>query len=126
MAFTVDDYGEITLIQGDSGELKISGLETDRYYTVYLAIQDSKRNPIGSEISVEANKRPEITIVFPPSLTNLLTVKKGNEYELYYYGIKVCNSDDDFENTLLIGDSDFGDLNSITVYPKKVEGTING
>ena len=126
MAFSVDEYGNITLVQGDSGELKVSGLETDKNYTVYLGIQDSKRRPIGNEIAIEANQQPEVTFVLTPSLTNLLTVKKNNDTEDYYYGIKICYSDDDFEDTLLIGNSDFGDLNTITVYPKKVEGTING
>ena len=126
MAFSVDDDGNITLVQGDSGELKVSGLETDRSYTVYLAIQDSKRNPIGSEISVLSNQQPEVIFSFTPSLTNLLTVKKGNEYEEYYYGIKACYASENFEDTLLIGNSSFGDLNTITVYPKKVEGTVNG
>ena len=126
MAFSVDEFGNITLIQGDSGELNVSGIETDRNYTIYLGIQDSKRVPVGSEISVQTNLQPEVTFVFTPALTNLLTVKKGNETEEYYYGIKVCYSTDDYEDTLFIGDTTFGDLNTITVYPKKVEGTVNG
>lgn len=126
MAFVVDDYGNITLVQGDSGQLQVSGLETDKDYTVYLAIQDSKRNPIGSEISVQANYADSVIFEFTPSLTNLLTVKPKEETAEYYYGIKVCKSSDNFEDTLLIGNSNIGDLNTITVYPKKVEGTVNG
>lgn len=126
MAFSVDDEGNITLIQGDSGELKVSGLETDKNYTVYLGIQDSKRNAIGNELSLQSGQHDEVTFVITPALTNLLTVKKNNEYETYYYGIKVCYSSDDFEDTLFIGDSTFGETRTMTVYPKIVEGTLNG
>ena len=125
MAFIVDDFGNITLVQGDSGQLTVSGLPTDKSYNVYLAIQDSKRNVIGSEIVVSSNNLDSVIFVFAPELTNLLTVNLNEESAEYYYGIKVCDSSTNFEDTLLIGDSDIGDLNTITVYPKKVEGTIN-
>jgi hypothetical protein len=125
MAFVVDDYANITLVQGDSGQLTVNGLNTDKNYTLYLAIQDSKRNPIGSEIVVNSNGAESVIFVLSPELTNLLTVKRRDESAEYYYGIKVCDESTDFEDTLLIGDSDIGDLNTITVYPKKVEGSLN-
>jgi hypothetical protein len=124
MAFVVDDYGNITLVQGDSGQLTVNGLNTDRNYTVYLAIQDSKRNPIGTEMTVSSNGNSSVIFDFIPELTNLLTVKRSQESAEYYYGVKVCYGED-FEDTLLIGNSDIGDVNTITVYPKKVEGTLN-
>jgi len=126
MAFVVDDNGNITLVQGDSGELTVSGIDTDRNYTVYLAIQDSNRNPIGNEIVVDSGGLDSVIFVFTPELTNLLTVKRRDESAEYYYGVKVCDSDSGIEDTLLIGDSVMGDLNTITVFPKKVEGTLNG
>lgn len=125
MAFVVDDNGNITLVQGDSGQLTVNGLNTDKNYTLYLAIQDSKRNPIGSEIVVNSNGAESVIFVLSPELTNLLTVKRRDESAEYYYGIKVCDESTDFEDTLLIGNSDIGDLNTITVYPKKVEGSLN-
>lgn len=36
MAFNIDENGNITLIQGDSGSLVINGLKTDKNYTVFL------------------------------------------------------------------------------------------
>ena len=50
-----------------------------------------------------------------------MTIPKNKEYAIYYYGIKLC-SDNGFEDTLLIGNGDIGTLNTMTVYPKKVEG----
>ncbi len=121
MAFRVDENGNITLVQGDTGRLVINSLNTDKNYTVYFAIQDEKRKPIGNEISVETNYQQSIVFVLSSSLTDLLKVGQNDETATYFYGIKVC-SPDGFEDTLPIGGNDMGDKNTITVYPKKVEG----
>lgn len=52
----------------------------------------------------------------------MLTVPKNEETGEYYYGIKVCDATTNFEDTVVIADGDIGDLNMITVYPRKVEG----
>lgn len=121
MAFRVDDNGNITLVQGDSGSYVVSGLPTDKNYTVYFAIQDENRKPMGFEISIETGKASFVTIELTAQLTDYLTVKKTEDYATYYFGIKLCD-DTGREDTLLLGDSDIGDENTITVYPKKVEG----
>ncbi len=121
MAFKVDENGNITLIQGDSGTLLITGINTDKNYTIYLAIQDKNRNPIGNELYVSSNKASTVVFELTGAYTDLLTVSKNGTYEVYYYGIKQC-SDDGLENTFLIGSDDIGYQNTITVFPKKVEG----
>ena len=40
---TIDTDGTITLYQGDSGELVISGFDSTKNYTVYFAVQNKKR-----------------------------------------------------------------------------------
>lgn len=122
MAFTIDNNGNITLVQGDSGELVVTGLPTDQNYKVYFAIQDENRKPIGSEIVVNSNKSDSVIFVLLGTLTDLLTVKKGEDTATYYYGVKLCSEEENTEDTLLLGDTEIGDRNSITVYPKKVEG----
>lgn len=122
MAFKVDENGNITLIQGDSGELVIQGLNTDQNYTVYLAIQDENRKPVGNELQVQTNNRDTITFMLTGELTDLLKVDRNESFSVYYYGIKVCSSATLLEDTLIFENSDIGDLNTITVYPKKVEG----
>ena len=125
MAFLVDETtGNITCIQGDHGEIRVDGLETDKDYTLYLAIQNTKRQPVGSEISVEANRADSVIFYLTPALTNLLTVKPNEDSATYYYSIKACATGN-YEDTLFISNSSFGDLNTITVYPKRVEGTVN-
>lgn len=122
MAFKIDENGNITLIQGDSGTLYINGLNTDKNYIIYLAIQDKNRQPVGSELYVNSNKASSVVFELTGEYTDLMTVPKNETFETYYYGIKQC-SDDGLENTLLIGNSEIGYQNTITVFPKKVEGT---
>lgn len=121
MAFRIDENGNITIIQGDSGRVVISGLNTDQNYEVYLAIQDENRQFIGNQIKVESNSQPTVVFELTPALTDLLEVAVDEETHTYYYGVKTCTAGG-FEDTLPIGGSDMGDKNTITVYPKKVEG----
>lgn len=125
MAFFIDNNGNITLVQGDSGEISLNGIPTDRNYIVYFAIQNENRETVGSEIFVNSNKSASVVIALPAALTDLLEVGRGEEYTEYYYGVKICFPSDGLEDTLLLGNSKIGDLNTITVYPKKVEGTTN-
>ncbi|MBR1776325.1 hypothetical protein IJ750_04555 [bacterium] len=122
MAFNVDNYGNITLIQGDSGELVIDGINTDGDYEVYMAIQDKARKPIGTELCVHTNRRSSVVFMLTGDYTDLLKVDKNEAFAIYYYGIKVCSGTTLLEDTLIFGDSEIGDVNTITVYPKKVEG----
>lgn len=127
MAFFVDENGAITLIQGDSGTLTVNDLPTDKSYTVYFAIKDKKRNTIGDEISVSSNSQSAVSFFLDSDLTDLLTVPINKESEEYYYGVKICATENNItsEETLIIGDSDISDMNTITVYPKRVEGYTN-
>ncbi len=126
MAFYVDNNGDITLMQGDSGALVISGLNTDKNYKVYFAVHDKNRHLVGNELYVNSNMQDSVIIQLTAGFTDLLTVKKNAGYEIYYYGIKACYESENLEDTLIIGNSQLGDLNTITVFPKKVEGNING
>ena len=121
MAFMIDNDGNITMIQGDTGRLVVNGLMTDQNYDVYFAIQDENRRPIGNEISVQSNSQPTVIFELSSNLTDLLKVGQEEETHEYYYGVKTCTADG-FEDTLIVGNGDMGDRNTITVYPKKVEG----
>lgn len=121
MAFRIDENGNITMVQGDTGRLVVNGLNIDQNYTVYFAIQDENRRPIGNEINVASNMQPAVVFELVSQLTDLLEVAEDEETHTYYYGVKTCTVDG-FEDTLSIGGSDMGDKNTITVYPKKVEG----
>lgn len=124
MAFIVEEDGKsITLIQGDSGTLVVEGIDTDKNYKVFFSIYDEDGNIKGDEVYVYSNFSPIITFQIPATLTDLLKVDGSiDDTATYYYGIKTCHEDTGFEDTLCIEDSDIGELNTITVYPKKVEG----
>lgn len=122
MAYIVESSGNITLVQGDSLELVINGLPTDQNYKVFFAAQDEERNPIGSEIVVETLGAGSVVIKLLGNYTNLFTVPEDSKSQKYYYGVKLCSENDNTEDTLLLGNSAIGDKNTITVYPKKVEG----
>jgi len=125
--YKIDTKGNLTLVQGDDVRYSITGLPTNKNYTVCFAIYNSKRQTIGTEVSVLANYASGVTFSLKPELTDLLTVKKGEDTAEYYLGMKLCYPEDSVgtitEDTLLLGDSEIGEVTTITVYPKKVEGT---
>ncbi len=123
MAFKIDNDANITMVQGDSGTIVVDGLSTDKNYTVYFAVKDKKRNTIGNEIMVQSNNASSVIFYLTGEYTDAFVVPKGANYAVYYYGIKICDSENNIEDTLLLGFSgEIGDINTITVYPKKVEG----
>ena len=122
MALAIDENGTITLYQGDSGEIAVSGLDNTKNYMVYFAIQDKKRNIIGNELQVAANKTESIVFFLTPDYTDLLSVPAGKSYEIYTYGIKACEAESNLEDTLFVSDGTYGDQNMIIVYPRKVTG----
>ena len=120
MALYIDENGTITVIQGDSGELVVSGLDKKKNYDVYFSIQNKKRKFMVPELNVKSNFSDMVTFVLTSDYTDLLTVPINKDYEIYYYGFKIC--DDNLEDTLVVANSDYGSLNEMLVYPKKVEG----
>ena len=122
MAYIVEPSGNITLVQGDSIEIVVNGLPTDQNYKVFFAAQNEDREPVGSEIEVDTLGQASTTIKLTGNYTNLFTVDPEKKSQKYYYGIKLCSVQDNTEDTLLLGESVIGGLNTITVYPRKVEG----
>ena len=125
MTIAIDTDGTIYLYQGDSGELFIKGLDNTKSYTACLAIQDSKRNLVGKELQVAVNNSDNVTFVLTPEFTDLLAVPRNKPFEVYYYGIKLCEKGSSKENTLFIADAIYGDVNRLIVYPRKVMGVEN-
>ena len=126
MAYIVETNGDITLVQGDSLELVIDGIPEDQNYKVYFAAQDEDRTPIGSEIMVESLGQSSVTIKLLGNYTKQFTVEEGKKSQKYYYGVKLCSDIDSTEDTLVLGDSAIGGVNTLTVYPRKVEGIQYG
>ena len=79
MAFRIDKDGNISMIQGDSGLITIRGLNPNKNFTVYFAIRDKNRKPVGSELSVSSNNNSYVVFQLTGDYTDLLTVKKDQE-----------------------------------------------
>lgn len=122
MSLNINEQGNITLYQGDSGEIVVSGLNTSKNYTVYLAILDEKGNLVGNELQVTSNKNDFVVFSLTADFTDLLKVPKGKNYALYTYGIKVCDTETKTEDTLIVENGNYGDKNLIIVYSRKVMG----
>ena len=122
MSAIIDDKGNITLVQGDSCVYGVTGLPIDKNYTAHFEVRDNKRKTVGQQITVATNYSTYIEFVLLGEFTDLLTVKKDEDTAEYYFSIKLCSKNPDREETLLINDNQIGDENTITVYPKKVEG----
>ena len=108
MSLIVENDGTISLYQGDSGEIVISGLDSAKSYTVYFAVEDSARNLIGKEIQVSISNSDTVTFVLTAEYTDLLKVPKGKPYEIYFYGIKACENNTINEDTLFVADTTYG------------------
>jgi hypothetical protein len=122
MGYEIDDKGNIKLRQGDSMELVIDGIPTDQNYKVYFAVQNEERVPIGDELDFDSLGKSFVVIKLLGNYTNQFTVDEDKKTQKYYYGVKICSEIDETEQTLALGDSSMDNLNTITVYPRKVEG----
>ena len=126
MAIKIDTDATITMYQGDTGEIVVNGLDTEKNYVVYLAFRDKNRNIIGDEFPITSNQRPSVSFFLSSDFTNKFTVPKNASYETYYYGIKVCELGANTEDTIFLAGKDYGETNNLIVYPKQVEGAKNG
>lgn len=126
MGFITKEDGTIIARQGDSGKVYIEGVETDKNYKIYFGVRDNKRKPVGNEVYVYSNFSSEVVIIVPPNVSNDWVVPKDDEYIELNYGIKVCDEETNMEDTLILAGCEFDTENKIIVYPKKVEGTLNG
>lgn len=119
-----EETGDMTIRQGDSGELTVMGIPDDREYDVYFSMYDKDKN-----ILFELKETPvdqSVTFKITPAHSNLLTVPAGNKTAIYFYAVKRCYEPDNFEDTLIIGDKAISGENKVTVYPLLVEGAENG
>ena len=121
MTLSVDENGTVFIHQGDSGELVINGISTDKNYQVYFAVQTLNREPVGNELVVNSQFKSFVKFNLTSSFTNLLTVPDDEGAAVYHYGLKMCDNDGN-EDTLFVSKADYGQPNNIVVFPKVAEG----
>lgn len=126
MGFITKEDGTIIARQGDSGKVYIEGVDTNNNYKIYFGVRDDNGKPLGDEVWVYSNYGSEVVINVPAHVSNMWEVPKKEEYIELNYGIKVCDEESGIEDTLILANCEFDTENKIIVYPKKVEGTLNG
>ena len=112
----------LTIYQGDSFPINVSGLPTDKDYTYYLGFQDPEGNLIGEEISYEGKKQKAFTFFVTGSYSNQFVIPDETNYADYSFAIKRCYAPEGFEETMRINNKPIGTRNIIRVYRKQVEG----
>lgn len=122
MAYISDESGNITTRQGDTFYIRLTDIDPTLGGTVYVQVINSKRKMMfETEPAVSILGLSSATIAISAANSNLLTVPKNADYEEYQYAVKHVK--DGVEDTWFLGENkDFGNLPTITVYPKVVEG----
>lgn len=114
--------GNLHVRQGDTGNIVITGIPTDRIYSVYFSVYNPENNRILVETSVSSEQATgKATFAINETFSNALRV---GEWE---YGIKICSqgTEDTLVPRMYVNDE--GELVQenaplFIVYDKFVEG----
>ena len=120
MSLNIDEKGNVYIYSGDSGEIVVSGLPTDKNYNVYFMIKDLKNRVVANILEVKSNFNSAVTFIITSEFSKNLTVPKNEEIGFYNYGIKTVD-DEGVENTLFVEGCCYEDSNMVLVFPEKVE-----
>lgn len=119
MGLNIDEKGNIYIYKGDSGDIVVKGLPTDKSYKVYFTIKDLKNRTVNS-LEVMSNNKPSVTFSITSEFSSLLEIPKNEEIGFYSYGMKTVD-EDGYEDTLFVEGSCYGVTNRVFVFPEKVE-----
>ena len=88
---------------------------------ISFSIYNSKREFI-TELKQNTEKSDSLIFKITQEISNKLTVAPNLIYETYYYGLKYNDAETGSENTIIMKNSKFGELNKLIVFPIKTEG----
>lgn len=120
MSLNIDKNGNIYIYQGDSGEIVINGLPTDKNYNVYFTVKDLKNRTVANRLEVQSNYNSSVTFSITSDFSSMLKIPKNEELGFYTYGLKTVDEDGD-ENTLFVEGCCYEDTNKVIVFSEKVE-----
>lgn len=130
--FRINDT-DLKLYCGDTGNLRISNLPTDKNYKVYWEIIRAKTQQTVFELSVDSNNASSVLFNLDSEHSDLLTVPNLNSPETFYWSIKICDPDTGAEDTVIpktkidpsTGLATFSKPYKLIVLYKMVEGLTN-
>lgn len=131
--FKINDT-DLKLYCGDTGNLRISNLPTDKNYKVYWEIIRAKTQETVFELELDSNQADNVLFNLDSKHSDLLTVPNINTPETYYWSIKICDPQTGAEDTVIpktrvdpdTGLATFSKPYKLIVLYKMVEGLANG
>lgn len=133
MTIYVANNGDIKCYSGDSGNIEFKGIPTDKNYEVYFSVKEVKSGKPVFEIMKESNNQETVLFEISADQTEMLKVSPGASYNIFYYGLKICDPATGLEDTLIpvvrLDDKNnpiFSKPAKFVVYPLYVEGLKNG
>lgn len=130
MSIEITKNGIVKIIQGDTGEMAVDGIPTDKNYEVYFAIRKKDRTLVTPEMKKETDGKDTVIFKITKEISELLEVPENSMCQVYYWGVKLCDPDTGNEDTMRIGECAcrngyFGKWNRLYAYPKISEGIID-
>ena len=130
--FKINDT-DLKLYCGDTGNLRISNLPTDKNYKVYWEIIRAKTQETVFELELDSNQADNVLFNLDSKHSDLLTVPNINTPETYYWSIKICDPQTGAEDTVIpktrvdpdTGLATFSKPYKLIVLHKMVEGLAN-
>ena len=130
--FKINDT-DLKLYCGDTGNLRISNLPTDKNYKVYWEIIRAKTQETVFELELDSNQADNVLFNLDSKHSDLLTVPNINTPETYYWSIKICDPETGAEDTVIpktrvdpdTGLATFSKPYKLIVLYKMVEGLAN-
>lgn len=130
--FKINDT-DLKLYCGDTGNLRISNLPTDKNYKVYWEIIRAKTQETVFELELDSNQADNVLFNLDSKHSDLLTVPNINTPETYYWSIKICDPETGAEDTVIpktrvdpdTGLATFSKPYKLVVLYKMVEGLAN-
>lgn len=130
--FKINDT-DLKLYCGDTGNLRISNLPTDKNYKVYWEIIRAKTQEKVFELELDSNQADNVLFNLDSKHSDLLTVPNINTPETYYWSIKICDPKTGAEDTVIpktrvdpeTGLATFSKPYKLIVLYKMVEGLAN-
>lgn len=125
---------DLEMYCGDSGKLKIVKLPTKKNYHIHLEVLRAKDGEIVLRKMVESNFKDSVLFEITPEDSNKFTVEDINTPETYYWSVKMCDPEDNTEDTIIpktvvdpkTGTAVFAKPYKLIVRYKLVEGCENG
>lgn len=130
--FKINDT-DLKLYCGDTGNLRISNLPTDKNYKVYWEIIRAKTQETVFELELDSNQADNVLFNLDSQHSDQLTVPNINTPETYYWSIKICDPETGAEDTVIpktkvdpdTGLATFSKPYKLIVLYKMVEGLTN-